>query len=212
MYGFSRHDAINKVQISESRRAQEELANKAYEIVGFPSTEGSRNKYMMLDWTLQKANIPRELIAEKRFQRTGARNKNLVDKAKIVFTEPASKRTLDQHMKNNKINYAVGLITSHEYYLQGRWTESPFAQETRAILNTLWQAFKNDLGLGTQWIESEQGAYLHHANSSIRNKHGHMPLIQIIMDENSQNRGDPTCWVFTHQLSTSPRTRISVSP
>lgn len=24
-----------------------------------------------------------------------------------------------------------------------------------------------------------------------------MPLIQITMDENSQNRGDPTCWVFT---------------
>ena len=52
----------------------------------------------MLDWILQKANITRELIAEKRFQRTGARNKNSVDKTKIVFTEPAPKRTLDQHM------------------------------------------------------------------------------------------------------------------
>ena len=24
-----------------------------------------------------------------------------------------------------------------------------------------------------------------------------MPLVQTTMDENSQNRGDPTCWVFT---------------
>ena len=197
VYGPNRHDAINKVQIPESRRAQEELANKTYEIVGCPSTEGSRNKYMMLDWILQKANIPREQIAEKRFQRTGPRNKNSVDKAKIVFTEPAPKIVLRQHMKNNKINYAVGIIIWREYYLQGRWTESPFAQETRAIPNTLWQVFKNDLGLGTQWIESEQGAYLHHATSSIRSKHDHMPLLQIIMDENSQNRGDLTCWVFT---------------
>ena len=92
VYGLNRYDASDKVQISESRRAQEELANQTYEIVGFPSTEGSRNKYMMLDWVLQKANIPREHIAEKRFQRTGTRNKNSVDKAKIVFTEPAPKK------------------------------------------------------------------------------------------------------------------------
>ena len=59
VYGLNRHDTINKVQVSESRRAQEELANKTYEIVGFLSTEGSRNKHMMLDWILQKANIPR---------------------------------------------------------------------------------------------------------------------------------------------------------
>ena len=39
VYGLSRHDAINKVQLSETRRAQEELANKTYEIIGFPSTE-----------------------------------------------------------------------------------------------------------------------------------------------------------------------------
>ena len=197
VYGFNRHDAINKVQIAESRRTQEDAANKTYEIVGFPSTEGSRNKHLMLDWILQKADTPRELTAEKRFQRTGARNKNSVDKAKIAFTEPAPKRILDQHMKNNKINYAVGIIIWHEYYLQGRWTESKFAQEAQAILNTLWQVFKNDLGLGAQWIESEQGAYLRHATSSIRSKRNHMPLIQIIMDEISQNRGDPTCWVFT---------------
>ena len=197
VYGFNRHDAINKVQIAESRRTQEDAANKTYEIVGFPSTEGSRNKHLMLDWILQKADTPRELTAEKRFQRTGARNKNSVDKAKIAFTEPAPKRILDQHMKNNKINYAVGIIIWHEYYLQGRWTESKFAQEAQAILNTLWQVFKNDLGLGAQWIESEQGAYLRRATSSIRSKRNHMPLIQIIMDEISQNRGDPTCWVFT---------------
>ena len=61
----------------------------------------------------------------------------------------------------------------------------------------MWQVFKNDLGLGTQWIESEQGAYLHRATSSIRSKRDHMPLIQVIMGENSHNRGDPTCWVFT---------------
>ena len=42
VYGLSRHDAINKVQLSGARRAQEELANKTYEIIGFPSTEGSR--------------------------------------------------------------------------------------------------------------------------------------------------------------------------
>ena len=113
---------------------------------------------MMLDWIPQKANIPRGLIAEKRFPRTGSRIKNSVDKAKIVFTEPAPKIILDQYMKNNKINYAVGITIWYEYYLQGGWTESPFAQETRAILNTLWQVFKNDLGPGTQWIESEQGA------------------------------------------------------
>ena len=99
--------------------------------------------------------------------------------------------------ENNKINYAVGIIIWHEYYLQGRWIESPFAQETRAILNTLWQAFKNDLGPGSQWIESEQGAHLHYATSSVRSKRDHVPLIQITMDENSQDRGDPTCWVFT---------------
>ena len=151
---------------------------------------------MMLDWILQKANIPRELIAGKRFQRIGSRHENLVDKAKTVFTEPAPNIILDQYMKNNKINFAVGLIVWHEYYSRGRWTESPFAQEARAILNTLWQVCKNDLGLGTQWIESEQGAYLHLATSSIRSKRDHMPLIQIIMDGNSQNRGDPTCWVF----------------
>ena len=108
VYGLSRHDAINKVQLTETRRAQEELANKTYEIIGFPSTEGSRNKYMVLDWILEKANIPREQIAEKRFQRSGSRARNAVDKAKIVFTEPAPKRILDQYMKNNKINYAVG--------------------------------------------------------------------------------------------------------
>ena len=100
-------------------------------------------------------------------------------------------------MKNNRINYAVGITIWYEYHLQGSWTESPFARETRTILNTLWQVFKNDLGLGTQWIESGQGAYLHHATSSIRGKQDHMPLIQIIMDENSQDRGDPTCWVIT---------------
>ena len=141
---------------------------------------------MMLDWILQKANIPRELVAEKRFQRTGPRNKNSVDKAKIVFTEPAPKRILDHDMKNDKIIYTVGFIIWHEYYLQGRWTESPFAQEALAILNILWQVFKNDLRLGTQWIESEQGADLHHAISSIRSKRDHMPLIQLIMDENSE--------------------------
>ena len=59
---------------------------------------------MMLDWVLGKANIPREQIAEKRFQRTGSRARNAVDKARIVFTEPAPKRILDQYMKNNKIN------------------------------------------------------------------------------------------------------------
>ena len=152
---------------------------------------------MMLDWILEKANIPREQITEKRFQRSGSRARNAVDKANIIFTEPAPKRILDQYMKNNKINYAVGITIWYEYYLQGRWTESPFAQETRAILNTLWQVFKNDLGLGTQWIESDQGAYLHHATSSVRSKQDHMPLVQTTMDENSQNRGDPTCWVFT---------------
>ena len=108
VYGLNRHDAIDKVQLSETRRAQEELANKTYETIGFPSTEGCRNKYTMLDWILEKANIPREQIAEKRFQRSGSRARNAVDKAKIVFTEPAPKRVLDQYMKNNKINYAVG--------------------------------------------------------------------------------------------------------
>ena len=197
VYGLNRHDAINKVQLSETRRAQEELANKTYEIIGSPSTEGSRNKYMMLDWILEKASIPREQIAEKRFQRSGSRASNAVDKAKVVFTEPAPKRIPDQYMKNNTINYAAGTTIWYVYYLQGRWTESPFAQEAKAIPNTLWQVFKNDLGLGTQWIESDQGAYLHHATTSVRSKQDRMPLIQIIMDENSQNRGDPTCWVFT---------------
>ena len=51
VYGLNRHDATNKVQISEARRTQEEIANKTFEIIGFPSIEGSRNKYMMLDWS-----------------------------------------------------------------------------------------------------------------------------------------------------------------
>ena len=155
VYGLNRHGAIDKVQLSEARRAQGELANKTYEIIGFPSIEGSRNKYMMLDWILEEANIPREQIAEKSFQRSGSRAKNAVDKAKVIFTEPAPKRILDQYMKNDKINYAVGITIWYVYYLQGRWTESPFAQEARATLNTLWQVFKNDLGLGTQWVESD---------------------------------------------------------
>ena len=144
-----------------------------------------------------ESKYPKRADRRKRFQRSAPRARNAVDKAKVIFTEPAPKRILDQFMENNKINYAVGITTRYEYYLQGRWTESPLAQETRAILNTLWQVFKNDLGLGTQWIESDQGAYLHHATSSVRCKQDHMPLIQIIMDEKSQNRGDPICWVFT---------------
>ena len=197
VYGLNRHDAINKAQISESRRAQEEVANKTYEIVGFPGTEGSRNKYKMLGWILQKANIPREHIAEKRFTRTGSRNKNSVDKAKIAFTEPASKRTLHQYMKNNKRSTMQSESSSGTSSICKVDGPNLRSHRRRAILNTLWQVFKNELGLGTQWIESEQGAYLHHATSSTRSKHDHMPLIQITMDENSQNRGDPTCWVFT---------------
>ena len=80
---------------------------------------------MMLDWILEKASIPREQIAEKRFQRSGSRARDAVDKAKVIFTEPAPKRILDQYMENNTINYAVGITTWCEYYLQGRWAESP---------------------------------------------------------------------------------------
>ena len=36
VYGLSRHDATKKVQLPETRRAQEDLANKTYEIIGPP--------------------------------------------------------------------------------------------------------------------------------------------------------------------------------
>ena len=53
------------------------------------------------------------------------------------------------------------------------------------------------MGVGLPRIEGDAGAYPHHATSSIRSQTHYTPPIQIIMDEISEDRANPTSWVHT---------------
>ena len=150
---------INKVLGADMRKKQDDQANKTYEIMGFPPNQAPNKKYALTNWILNQAGIQDSAVHDVAIRRAATRNWGSTDKVIIRLASKECKIQLDKYMRNNKIEYWADGQTWTGYYITGRWTESEFQQETRKILNIIWQIIKTDMGLTEATVEGEEGLY-----------------------------------------------------
>ena len=99
-----------------------------------------------------------------------------------------------KHGTPSSITYSAEQ-TWDQYKITGRYQQTADQREMRDHLNVAWQILKELEG--EERLESEEGAYLNNAKSSINDKADHPPLIQLIYQEVAEGKLiDPTVRVY----------------
>ena len=153
-----------------------------------PRDDSIEIKREFVMWRTEQAGIPAHDVSAIEY--IDMRRIYGVQTAVIKYGNKGNRTKMSKWMMHyktwNPLKYYSAEQTWDQYKVIGRYHETADQRERRDYLNVAWQVLKELEG--EERLNSEEGAYLNNAKSSINDKADHPPLIQFINQEVTEGK------------------------